>query len=211
MQIKDSSQTEQKIPPQPIQNVSHKSGKRPTLLSVVGEIVQFIIIGAVLYFGIRLYIAQPFIVSGSSMVPNFEHGDYLIIDELSYHMREPERGEVVVFRYPNDPSKYFIKRVIALPDETVSIANNKVSVKNSAGTEVLNEPYVAGLTSGKLDRTLGPNEYFVMGDNREASSDSRSWGPVPREHIVGRALVRLFPIAQAQVLPGDERDVIEQQ
>ncbi len=183
--------------------------KKNVFLSIVREIVQFVVIGAILYFGIRLYIAQPFIVSGSSMVPNFDNGDYLIVDELTYRTREPERGEVVIFRYPNDPSKYFIKRVVGLPEETVSVRDNKVSVQNAAGTEVLNEPYITGSTQGRLSRTLGPNEYFVLGDNREFSSDSRSWGPVPRDHIVGRALVRLFPISSADILPGDERTVIE--
>lgn len=183
--------------------------KKNVLLSIVGEIVQFIVIGAILYFGIRLYIAQPFIVSGSSMVPNFTNGDYLIVDELTYHMREPERGEVVIFKYPTDPSKYFIKRIIGLPEETVTVRDNQVSVQNAAGTEVLKEPYIAGSTHGRLSRTLAPNEYFVLGDNREASSDSRSWGPVPRDHIVGRAFVRLFPVSSADFLPGDQRQIIE--
>lgn len=191
-----------------VKNILPPVQKKNAFLSIVREIVQFVVIGAVLYFGIRLYIAQPFIVSGSSMVPTFTNGDYLIVDELSFHVRAPERGEVIVFKYPNDTSKYFIKRIIGLPDETVTVAANKVTVKNALGATTLEEPYLNGPTEGRINRTLGPSEYFVMGDNRQFSSDSRSWGPINREHIVGRALVRLFPIAHADVLPGDYKNLL---
>lgn len=195
------NQTPQNDSPPPV--LQNSKSQRSPFFSIIGEIIQFVAIGAILYFGIRLYVAQPFIVSGSSMVPTFTNGDYLVVDEFTFHLRAPERGEVVVFRYPNDTTKYFIKRVIGLPNETISINANNVSVKDAKGTTVLQEPYIAGPTQGHFSRTLGPSEYFVMGDNRQFSSDSRSWGPVARNLIIGRVFIRLFPVAHASVLPGD--------
>jgi signal peptidase I len=131
----------------------------------------------------------------------------LIIDEFSYHFRTPERGEVVVFRYPKDPSKFFIKRVIGLPGETVRIENNEVLIIEHTGAEIsLSEPYLAKPVNYRPTTvTLKPNEYFVMGDNRNMSLDSRIWGPVTINHIKGRVGARLFPIATANILPGDYR------
>lgn len=137
------------------------------------------------------------------MVPTFENGEYLIIDELSYHFESPVRGEVVVFKYPKDPSKFFIKRVIGLPGETVSIDGNKISITSNNETTELDEPYIENESSGNLTVELGEDEYFVMGDNRPASSDSRSWGPVEEDLIKGRVLLRLLPVARASVKPGD--------
>lgn len=141
------------------------------------EFIKFTIIAILIVVPIRLWIAQPFIVSGASMEPTFDNGDYLIVDELSYNLlREPRKGEVIVFRYPLDPSKFFIKRVASLPGETIEIDGRKI--------------------------TLGENEYFVLGDNKSASSDSRIWGPVPENLIVGRTLLRLWPITKLELMPG---------
>lgn len=173
--------------------------------SFLKEVFQFAIIALVIVFPIRLFIAQPFIVSGASMDPTFDTGQYLIIDEVSYHFDAPKRGEVVVFRYPLDPSKFFIKRVIGLPGETVTIKGGKVSITDTTGTTLtLDEPYVVNKGNGNdMTITLSPSDYFVMGDNRPESSDSRSWGPLPRDNITGRAFLRLLPVGQVGVLPGN--------
>lgn len=192
---KNSSEPEDKIESQ------IKKGK----ISAVLEVVRFIAIAAILVVIVRQYIIQPFIVNGDSMVPTFINGQYLIIDELTYNFREPERGEVIVFRYPNDPEQFFIKRIIGLPGETVIIRNNTVSVKENSNDEgvLLEEEYVKGRTARNVVTILGDDEYFVMGDNREASSDSRIWGPINDSHIIGRALLRLLPVNSLDLLPGD--------
>lgn len=147
---------------------------------------------------VRTFVAQPFLVSGSSMEPTFMNGDYLLVDELTYHLRQPERGEVIVLKYPKDPSSYFIKRIIGLPGETVIIKNGIVSILDNGKNLVLNEPYVdQKMATTNFEETLGPNEYFVMGDNRNFSYDSRSWGPVPSNDVVGMVRLRLWPLQTA--------------
>jgi len=169
------------------------------------ELVQFAFIALIIVLPVRWFVAQPFIVSGASMENTFHTDEYLIIDQLSYHFEEPERGDVVVFRYPKDPSKFFIKRVIGVPGDTVDIQGDVVSVtpKNEE-TMVLSEPYVKSMAENtSVTETLGEREYFVMGDNRDASSDSRVWGVLNRDKIVGRAFLRLFPFNEAEVFPGE--------
>lgn len=168
------------------------------------ELFRFVVIVVAIVVPIRLFIAQPFIVSGSSMVPTFEDKNYLIVDEISYRLNDPERGDVVIFRYPNDPKKFFIKRIIGLPNETVDIKGNEITVTSVEHTDgfVLNEPYVKNQASGTTHFELKDAEYFVMGDNRGASSDSRYWGALPRENIVGRAWLRLWPLDHIDAFPG---------
>lgn len=168
------------------------------------ELLKFALIAVVIVVPIRLYIAQPFIVSGASMSPTFENGEYLIVDELSYRLNEPERLDVIIFRYPRDPDEFFIKRIIGLPGETVYITGGNVSVETPAGERVdLEETYVVNEgNGGNLAITLDDSEYFVLGDNRPESSDSRVWGTLPQENIVGRALVRLLPIQEFAIFPG---------
>lgn len=168
------------------------------------ELLKFILIAAAIVFPIRLFVAQPFIVSGASMEPTFDNGQYLIVDELSYRFGGPERGDVVIFRYPKNPREFFIKRVIGLPGETVSIEGGTVLVKHTDGTAtVLDEPYVISRgNGGNKEYPLGEDEFFVMGDNRPESSDSRTWGVLPRQNIVGRAFVRLLPLEMLGFLPG---------
>lgn len=164
------------------------------------EVFEIAIIAIGSVFLVRSFLVQPFLVSGSSMAPNFQNGDYLLVDELTYRFRSPERGEVIVFRYPKSPSTYFIKRIIGLPGETVEIQDNRVRVLKKQNGEdlVLHEEYLPAGTvtapQGASSYTLGPNEYFVMGDNRSFSFDSRSWGPVPASDIVGLARLRLWPL-----------------
>jgi len=152
---------------------------------------------------VREFIAAPFIVNGDSMRKTFETNEYLIIDELSLHFRNPERGEVVVFKSPENTSRFFIKRIIGLPGETVTVRNNTVTITQVTGEKiVLKEPYTNTLTHGTVERTLRDKEYFVMGDNRDVSSDSRAWGPVPRTYIIGRVLFRFLPLSRMEVIPG---------
>lgn len=170
----------------------------------VREILTFIVLAVIIVVPIRFFIAQPFVVEGESMHPTFESGDYLVVDELTYHFGDPERGDVVIFRYPGDPSVFYIKRIIGLPGETVHIDKGKTSISKLDGsTVILNETYVvAEDATYSLDTTLGTDQFFVMGDNRPRSSDSRVWGPLPRKDLIGRAFIRLLPTAHAGMLPG---------
>lgn len=178
------------------------------------EVVRYAIIALAIVIPIRVFIAQPFIVSGESMIPTFQDADYLIVDELSYRLRDPRRGEVVIFRYPNDPSRFFIKRIIALPGETIHFKGTTFTVTGPdiQGEINLDEPYISRATfAGNKSVTLGTDEFFVMGDNRSASSDSRVWGPLPKKDLVGRAYLRLLPANHIQTLPGSiERLGIDQ-
>lgn len=142
------------------------------------EFIKFTLLAILIIVPIRLWVAQPFIVSGASMEPTFSNGDYLMVDELSYHFREPEKNEVVIFRYPLNPSKFFIKRIAGVPGETIDI-------------------------DGK-ETDLDEGEYFVIGDNRGASSDSRIWGPVKEDLMIGRAFIRLWPLNKLDIMPGAE-------
>lgn len=170
------------------------------------EIIKFTLIALVIVIPVRTYIAQPFIVSGPSMDPTFNTGQYLIIDQISYRFNKPERNDVIVFRYPNNPKVFYIKRIIGLPGETVSIDTGKVSIINSANPEgmLLPDNYIAKnhKTSETYKTTLGDTEYFVMGDNRAESSDSRLWGPLDKKFIVGKPIIRLFPFTKIDLVPG---------
>ncbi|MEX0919492.1 MAG: signal peptidase I [Parcubacteria group bacterium] len=166
------------------------------------EILKLFVISVLVVVPFRLYIAQPFIVDGASMDPTFRTGEYLIVDEITYRFKAPERGSVLIFKYPLDPKKYFIKRIIGLPSETVTISGGQVTIINDRNPEgfTLEEPYVELEKIETLSHTLGEDEYFVMGDNRAGSADSRIWGPVPKKNIIGRPVIRFLPPA---LLPGD--------
>lgn len=162
------------------------------------EVAEVILIAVVTVFFVRTFLMQPFLVSGASMEPNFTTGNYLLIDEVTYRLRAPERGEVVVFKYPNDPSVYYIKRIIGLPGEHVVVKNGEVKIINTEHPDgmTMDETYLdtSLRTLGNIDYTLDSNDYFVMGDNRGFSYDSRSWGPLPKDNIIGIVRLRLFPI-----------------
>lgn len=193
-------------------NSSSRGGiiMRHSFFKEVWETVRFIIIALIIVIPIRIFIAQPFIVSGASMDPTFADGQYLIVDEISYYLNEPTRGDVVIFKYPKDPKKYFIKRIIGLPGENVVInKKGEVSVQQKGSDTIisLKEPYVHFSKNESDLLALGEDEYFVMGDNREDSYDSRMWGPVKRNFLVGKALVRLFPFTQVDIFPGQFRQM----
>lgn len=168
------------------------------------ELLKAFILAMVIIVPIRYFLVQPFFVRGASMEPNFHDGEYLIVDQLSYRFRQPARGEVVVFRYPEDPSQFFIKRIVGLPGETVHIDDGRVALTIPGQMQKVELDEMAYLsdsvrTGGTMDVELGTDEYFLLGDNREASSDSRSWGPVVKRAIMGRAWVRAWPLPRAQV------------
>lgn len=164
------------------------------------EIARVIFIALAIVIPIRYFIVQPFIVRGASMEPTYEDSEYLIVDELSYYFRPPERGEVIVFRYPHDPSQFFIKRIVGLPGETIEIRDGVVRIINDTYPNgfILDESYLPSSRRTYIDTntTLGTDEYFVMGDNRSASSDSRIWGALADRFIVGRALLRAWPVTK---------------
>lgn len=172
------------------------------------EVIKIALIASAVVLVVRYFLIQPFFVKGASMEPNFSDGQYLIIDELSYRFREPSRGEVIVFKYPRDPKQFYIKRIIGLPGEQVQIKNNKATVYNLEypNGKILEEDYLSGneITFPDNNWKLKDNEYFVMGDNRSASSDSRSWGPLNKKFITGRVFLRAFPFDKFAVFRSAE-------
>lgn len=191
-------------PPSPVSSLQPSSPEREK--SFIGEILNFALIALVVVLPIRMFIAQPFIVSGASMETTFSTGQYLIVDQVSYRFEEPTRGDVIIFRYPKDPSKFFIKRIIGIPGDSIDIQGNVVTITNkeNPGGTILTEPYILDMAPNTtLTETLGDDEYFVMGDNRDASSDSRMWGVLQRDKIVGRAFLRLYPFTKAGMFPGE--------
>mgnify|MGYP001586032750 CR=1 FL=1 len=169
------------------------------------ELVRFAIMALIIVVPIRVFLAEPFVVSGSSMVPTFENANYLIVDKISYRLSKPKRDQVVIFRYPKDQTKFFIKRIIGLPNETVDIKGSIVTIKNQENPEgfQLDEPYVKNNANNITHLELKEDEYFVMGDNRNGSSDSRSWGAVKKDLLIGKAFMRLLPINKIGILPGN--------
>lgn len=167
-------------------------------LAFVGEVLRVVIFALAIIVPVRYLLVQPFYVKGASMEPNFHDAEYLIIDELSYRFRSPARGEVVVLRNPARPSEFFIKRIIGLPGEHLEIAGDRIRVTNAAhpvGFSLDESPYLdpSVATNGNLQVDLGGRQYYVFGDNRSYSLDSRSFGPVDRKTIVGRVWIRAWP------------------
>lgn len=190
-------------------NVPIKKSKWKENFNDLWDLIKFAIIALIIVVPIRLFIAQPFVVSGESMVPTFHNSEYLIVDEISYILGQPKRGEVVVFRYPEDIKRFFIKRVIGLPNEKIIVTNKDVTIINKQFPKgfKLTENYVNEnlfVQTGEFE--TGDNEYFVMGDNRNRSSDSRTWGILPRNLMIGKAFLRLLPLKEISYLPGEYKE-----
>jgi signal peptidase I len=191
---------QEKIAPAPKdENKKEKSSE-----SFWGEIFRFAVIAALIVLPFRYFVAQPFIVSGVSMSPTFETGEYLIVDEISYRFSEPQRGDVVIVKKPGTKSENLIKRVMGLPGETLRYKNNVLTISNkeNPGGFVVEEPYLKNIRTGDFEAALGSDQYFVMGDNRGVSLDSRIIGPIRRDAIIGEAFLRLFPPTRISYHPG---------
>lgn len=179
--------------------------KIKNFLVLAWEGIKVLAISFAIIIPVRYFLIQPFYVKGMSMESNFQDHEYLIIDEISYRFRPVERGEVIVFRYPLNPQEYYIKRIIGLPGEGVQVKDSKVIIYNeqNPGGQVLTEKYLdenMPSYANSDDRVdLGPNEYFVMGDNRTASKDSRVFGAVNKSFITGRVMLRGWPFDRAKI------------
>ena len=167
------------------------------------DFIETIVIALSIFLVVYLFFMQPHQVYGQSMVPNFLDGEYVLTDKVAYKMRDPERGEVVVFQAPEAANCYkgtgcdFIKRILALPGETIEVKNNGIyidGVKLAEAYIPTNYQTLPGEFTKNRSITLGENEYFVVGDNRPYSSDSRVWGPISKENILGRAFYRYWPL-----------------
>ena len=183
-----------------------KPKEKKTAWREIWEFVKVILLALVIALPIRYFIAQPFIVKGQSMEPSFEDREYLVIDELTYQFREPQRGEVVVFRYPNNPKEFFIKRIIGMPGETIVIKNGQILIKSGSEANepfFLQEDYLPSdlKTFPEKEYVLDKVQYLVLGDNRRNSSDSRSWGPLDKKFITGRAFFRAWPPSKFGLIP----------
>lgn len=182
-----------------------------TWKGLLKDLFTLVLLIVVVVIPIRVFIASPFVVDGDSMHPTFENLDYLIIDEFIYYFSSPARGDVIVFRYPSNPSIFYIKRIVGLPNETVSINHGVVTVTTATGKNLtLDEPYIVNEDATYTKKvSLLPEEYFVMGDNRPNSSDSRVWGPLPRSNIIGRVDLRLLPVREIGFFPGEADYMLE--
>lgn len=198
---------------QPIASPINTQGQEPKKSRLLSELFEFVwetakvvLLSLVIILPIRYYLIQPFFVKGSSMVPNFHDKEYILVDKWTYRLGRPERGDVVIFKYPGNPKEYFIKRIIGLPGETVLAGNNNsVTVFNERypnGFVVSEQGYLpatnptycgTNTTWCGVKVTLKAAEYFMMGDNREHSSDSRFFGPVDKSFFAGMAWLRLWP------------------
>lgn len=170
----------------------------------VVEVVKVVVISLAIIVPVRYFLIQPFYVKGASMEPNFYNHEYLIIDELSYRFNHPERGDIIVFRPPNQINEFYIKRVIGLPGEQVTVADNRITITSDQyprGLTLDESVYlpIGTTTNGTTTIALGADQYFVMGDNRASSLDSRMFGPIERNSIVGRAWLRGWPLNKIAV------------
>ena len=161
------------------------------------EITKIILLALVIFLVASIVVGS-FRVDGESMEPSLHNGQYLLVNEMVYHFHPPQRGDIIVFHSPNNPGKDFIKRVIAIPGDTVEIRDGQVYING----EVIEEPYISEPPNYTYPPTqVGEDEYFVLGDNRNHSSDSHIWGMVPRENIIGKAWLCYWPLSQWGLAP----------
>jgi signal peptidase I len=182
-------------------------------LARIFELVKVVIILTMLGYLAHVFIITLFIVDGASMEPNFFDKEYMMVDKISYNFFAPKRGDVVIFSYPGEPNKKFIKRIIGLPGDTIEIKNDRVYLENKKYSGVLTESFLPSemptpteTEQTSILRKVGSNEYFVMGDNRLNSSDSRIWGLLPKENIIGKALLTIWPYDAASFVKAAKYD-----
>lgn len=182
-------------------------------LEFIWEITKMVVISLAIIIPIRYFLIQPFYVKGASMEPNFHDHEYLIIDEISYRFNKPQRGDIIVFRYPENPQEYFIKRIIGLPGETIEIENGDIKIYNKQYPEgfILPENYLSSklktYVGTKQQMEVPDNAYYVLGDNRNASKDSRSFGPVKEDLIIGRVFFRGWPFNKISLFDSVEYSI----
>ncbi|MBD3238367.1 MAG: signal peptidase I [Candidatus Moranbacteria bacterium] len=179
-----------------------------SITALLVELGGIILMALIIVIPIKYFLIQPFIVKGASMEPNFHEGEYLIINEIGWKFKGIKRGEVLVFKNPGNKKDYFIKRVVGLPNEKVEIKGGRITIFNQEHPQgmVLDESeYLpeGRVTSGMIVVELTDDEFFVLGDNRSASSDSRYWGPLPEKLVVGKAWVRAFPFGKFTVFSSE--------
>ncbi len=189
-QLDQSEKEKKEVPPSEVQ-----AGALVNIGLFLLELIKIAILAGLTIWLVRYFLFKPFYVKGESMQPNFFESEYLIIDELTYRFRPPVRGEVIVMKAPVAEKDFYLKRIVGLPGERVKIEDNKVIIYNEQYPQgkVIEESYLTEETDGSYSTTLGPNEYFVMGDNRNASFDSRRFGPIEKDKIVGKAWLRGWP------------------
>ncbi len=174
--------------------------KTESLKDFVFEMIKVLVVSLIIIVPIRAYVVQPFYVDGASMEPNFYDGEYLIVDEISYRFKDPVRGDIVIFHPPDNPKVYYIKRVIGLPNEVIDIKNGEIKVYEHDSAEPLVVDELKYLSddyqlrpSEKYHIKLGEGEYYLLGDNRRNSLDSRRLGAINYSHIKGKVILRAFP------------------
>ena len=171
--------------------IDAETEEKPKGKSPIREILESVAIAVFLAVIIRTFVFQPFYIPSESMTPNLLVGDRIIVSKLSFVFGEPKRGDVIVFKYPEDPSRDFVKRTIGLSGENLSVRDNLLYING----QLVEESY---LPQGLVFSDFGPEDvpesaYFMMGDNRNNSDDSRVWGPMPEENIVGKAVLIYWP------------------
>ena len=183
-------------PPPPPRRVRRSSSSRRRA-HLARDIIETIVLTVVIFVAIRFSV-QTFRVDGQSMEPGLNSNQYVLVNKLAYLFGGPSRGDVIVFHWPVDPTQDFIKRVIGLPGDTINVTPTQIIVNGVT----LKEPYISSpMNAQPRPFKLGTDEYFVMGDNRPFSSDSRSWGTVPRSYIIGKATVVFWPLSNWEVIP----------
>lgn len=200
----DTDSDKQDLNSEELNNFGAEDNPAKDFLYFVFDLLKTGIVVFIVAFSLRYFAIQPFVVDGESMMPNFVNNEYILAEKVSYLFGEPKRGDVVVFRYPGNPNISYIKRIIGLPGETIAIENNsiKITSKDYPSGTTLDEGYiskamvtvVSNSENGALERTLSGDEYFVMGDNRQHSSDSREWGALPKANIIGRTWLTILPV-----------------
>lgn len=174
--------------------------KRPglwlRLLRLLAELMQTVLVAGLLFLGVNLLTAR-IRVEGYSMEPSLHDGQFVVVNRIAYFLGPPERGDIIVFRFPRDPMRRFIKRVIGLPGDTVTVRDGLVLVNGI----VLDEPYIVAPPRYNDQWHLNDSELFVLGDNRNNSLDSQNWGPLPMEAVIGKAILVYWPPTDLGIIP----------